>query len=124
MKEHEIKISVTEDELNEILDAKMNNKSMSNAILSYARGSLKQFMNDNGFHKKFVNDLGNVLLEEIEAQFDYKKANGVIDIEGIIEFEELVTFYLCLSPKNLKLLTDKVGDPNLLKALKNKFGDI
>ena len=124
MKQHEIKLKVSEDELNEILDAKMSNKEMTSAVLSYARGSLKQFMDDNGFHKKFITDLSMIILDEIEAQFDYKKYNGVSDIEGIVEFEELVTFYLCLSPRNLEIMTEKIGDPNLIQALKDRFGEL
>ena len=119
MKEHEIKLKVTEEELNEILDARMSNDDMANAILCYSKGSLRQFLKDNGFANNFVEKLSDVLLENIKEEFSFRKDYGQVNIDNLIDFEELIAFYLALSPKkNVKKLSENIGNSSIIKALK------
>lgn len=53
MKKHEIKLKVSEEELNEILDANMSNNDMVEALMCQATSSLSRFLSNNGFKNIF-----------------------------------------------------------------------
>jgi len=121
MRKHIVKIELTEDELNEVLDSKMENDIMADALLCYSRGSLKKFLTDNGFENKSINKIARLLLKEIIADVEIKREYGITCIEDVIELEELMAFYLAMNPlKHTKILGEKIGRKKIINLLRKK----
>ena len=117
MKEHKIKIKVDEVDLNDILDAKMDNQKMSKALTSYANRDLNQFLHDNGFGY-CVKLIGDILLKEIENKWEEKKKKKPESFEEVFQFEQILMFYLCLDPEVNSIIIDKkLHKFNMLKDM-------
>ena len=59
------------------------------------------------------------MLENIKEEFSFRKDYGQIDMDNLIDFEELIAFYLALSPqKNVKKLSENIGYHSIIKLLK------
>ena len=118
MKEHEIKLKVTEEELNEILDARMSNNDMVESLMCQATSSLSRFLDNNGFKKNFISTLSRALLKHIEEDFSRKKAIGTHSMEEILDFEDMITFYVSLNPEeNTEKIKGCFTEKNLIKFL-------
>ena len=118
MKKHEIKLKVSEEELNEILDANMSNNDMVEALMCQATASLSRFLSNNGFKKHFLKNLGEVILKHLVKDFDKKKSLGAQDMSDIFDFEDLLTFYVSIDPeRNTEKIKSCFTEKNPIKFL-------
>ena len=120
MKKHVIKLEVTEQELNVILDKKFNNTEMVNAIMMVADEDLTWFLDVCGFADS-VQGTSLVLFSGIKELTEmYIKENNVT-ARDYLKFENVLQFFISMNPgmnRNLLLRTFKTD--NILKYIRDE----
>ena len=121
MKKHGIKLEVTEQELNVILDKKFNNTEMVNAIMMVADEDLTWFLDVCGFADS-VQGTSLVLFSGIKELTEmYIKENNVT-ARDYLKFENVLQFFISMNPgmnRNLLLRTFKTD--NILKYIRDEI---
>ncbi len=121
MKKHVIKLEVTEQELNVILDKKFNNTEMVNAIMMVADEDLTWFLDVCGFADS-VQGTSLVLFSGIKELTEmYIKENNVT-ARDYLKFENVLQFFISMNPgmnRNLLLRTFKTD--NILKYIRDEI---
>ena len=110
MKKHIVKVSVSEDELNMILDSKMNNEEMVEALLCFAGDDLNSFMINKGF-EPVINSLNIIILDYIISVRNKVRETGKnLSRKEFFDMEDILNLFISLDPKkNIKILQRELG---------------
>ena len=124
MKKHEIKIKISEDTMNAILDSKMNEKEIELALECFADQNLETFLKYCGFSKYANDNVVECLINCIKKKVytfkdkDSKKATNLLLDSSFIEVEELINFIISMSPdRNRRTLERHFGSDSPFQNL-------
>ena len=121
MKKHIVKVSVSEDELNMILDSKMNNEEMVEALLCFAGDDLNSFMINKGF-EPVINSLNIIILDHIISVRNKVRETGKnLSRKEFFDMEEILNLFISIDPENnVKILQRELGSDHTSDIMKKQ----